>query len=153
MRSTTRGTRAAPDAWPPPSWTAPAGRSRRSASRRRPPAWTRRRSTRSVGDSSTSAASRAPHWPDMDLLLRDADVYDGTATPPRKADVAVTGGRIMAIDTRIDAHANEVVDLNGLALAPGFIDVHTHSDVSLLHDPSGESKARQGVTTEVVGNC
>lgn len=89
----------------------------------------------------------------MDLLLRNADVYDGTGTPAQRADVAVTGGRITAIEPHLDTAAAEVLDLHGLALAPGFIDIHTHSDVSLLHDPAGESKARQGVTTEVVGNC
>jgi N-acyl-D-aspartate/D-glutamate deacylase len=89
----------------------------------------------------------------MDLLLRNADVYDGTGAPAQSVDVAVTGGRISAIETRIDGAAAEIIDLTGLALAPGFIDIHTHSDVSLLHDPSGESKVRQGVTTEVVGNC
>src|SRR5689334_16470163 len=89
----------------------------------------------------------------MDLLLRNADVYDGTGAPARRADVAVTGARITAVEPGLDLAAAEVVDLHGLALAPGFIDIHTHSDVSLLHDPYGESKARQGVTTEVVGNC
>src|SRR6185437_10073957 len=76
----------------------------------------------------------------MDLLLRNADVYDGTGAPAQSVDVAVTGGRISAIETRIDGAAAEIIDLTGLALAPGFIDIHTHSDVSLLHDPSGESK-------------
>src|SRR5689334_17828002 len=86
----------------------------------------------------------------MDLVLRNADVYDGTGAPPQRRDIAISGGRITAGHSAAGA---EVVDLDGLALAPGFIDIHTHSDVSLLHDPYGESKVRQGVTTEVVGNC
>nr|ADU86022.1 putative D-aminoacylase [Dactylosporangium aurantiacum subsp. hamdenensis] len=90
----------------------------------------------------------------MDLFLRNADVFDGTGAPPLRRDVGIAGGRIVAVTPPgpgIDA--GSVLDLDGLALAPGFVDIHTHSDVSLLHDPGGDSKALQGVTTEVVGNC
>jgi len=88
-----------------------------------------------------------------DLLLRRATVVDGTGAAPFLADVAVSGDRVVAVGHLAEVHADRVLDLDGLVVAPGFIDIHTHSDVSLLHDPAAESKVLQGVTTEVLGNC
>jgi N-acyl-D-aspartate/D-glutamate deacylase len=90
---------------------------------------------------------------DLDLLLRGATVLDGTGAPARRADVGLRDGRIRYLGDGPPPSATDERDLGGLVLAPGFVDIHTHSDVSLLHDPAGESKVLQGVTTEVVGNC
>ena len=88
-----------------------------------------------------------------DLLLRGGTVIDGSGGPRRLADVAISGGRIEAVG-RLDARqATRVVDLDGLALAPGFIDVHTHDDRLLLAAPAMTPKVSQGVTTVIVGNC
>lgn len=90
----------------------------------------------------------------FDLMIRGADVVDGTAAERRRADVAVRDGRIAAVGSiPHDAEAARVVDGEGLVLAPGFIDIHTHSDLYLVENGLGESKLRQGVTTEVTGNC
>lgn len=85
-----------------------------------------------------------------DLVLRGATVFDGTGAPGREVDVAVTGDRITEVGPDLPA-ASEELDLRGLALAPGFIDVHSHADLSLLVENRAESRIRQGVTTEVVG--
>ena len=90
---------------------------------------------------------------DFDLLLRGADVIDGSAAPRFAADVGIREGRITAIG-RLDAsRARRSIDLGGLALAPGFIDVHTHDDRLLVSEPAMTPKVSQGVTTVVVGNC
>ena len=88
-----------------------------------------------------------------DLLIRGGHVIDGTGTPGRDADVAVRGDRIMAIEPRSSRSARRVLDARSLIVAPGLIDIHTHSDFTLPLNPRAESKIRQGVTTEVVGNC
>lgn len=90
---------------------------------------------------------------DFDLLLRDADVIDGSGAPRFRADVGIRDGRIAAIGRLSSTQATRSVDLDGMALAPGFIDVHTHDDRLLLSDPSMTPKVSQGVTTVVVGNC
>src|SRR5260221_11292806 len=91
---------------------------------------------------------------DFDLLFRGATLVDGTGAAPRAGGLGVRDGRIAALgEVPVAAAAQRVVGASGLVLAPGFVDIHTHSDVSLLRDPAGESKALQGVTTEVVGNC
>jgi N-acyl-D-amino-acid deacylase len=87
------------------------------------------------------------------LLLRGGLVVDGTGAPPRRADVAVTDGVIVAVGPLATGPADTVVDLGGLVLAPGFIDVHTHDDRLLLSDPAMTPKLSQGVTTVVTGNC
>lgn len=89
----------------------------------------------------------------VDLLLRRAVIVDGTGAEPFVADVAVTGDRIVAVGDLADVRAARMIDVQHRVLCPGFIDIHTHSDVSLLLDPAGESKVLQGVTTEVTGNC
>ena len=89
----------------------------------------------------------------LDLLVKDASVVDGTGRPAFKADVGVEGDRIAVLSKRIEAEAARTIDADGLHLAPGFIDAHTHSDLPLLVDPKAQSKIRQGVTTEVIGNC
>jgi N-acyl-D-amino-acid deacylase len=91
--------------------------------------------------------------PEHDLLLRSALLFDGSGAPRRSCDVAVTAGRIVAVGELGSATAHEVVELRGLALAPGFIDVHTHDDRLLLSDPSMAPKLSQGVTSVVTGNC
>ncbi|HVV11190.1 D-aminoacylase [Amycolatopsis sp.] len=90
---------------------------------------------------------------DVDLLLRGATLVDGTGAPPTLADVAIRSDRIVAVGILPDLPAARECDLQGLVLCPGFIDIHTHSDLTLLHDRAGASKVLQGVTTEVTGNC
>ena len=87
----------------------------------------------------------------MRIAIRGGTVYDGTGAPGRKADVLIHDGRIAAVGA-VDAEATEL-DATGLAVAPGFVDLHSHSDFTLLVDPRAVSAIHQGVTTEVIGNC
>ncbi len=89
----------------------------------------------------------------FDLLLRNALLFDGTGAARHPADIALAGGRIAAVGRLPPSDAEATIDLRGRAVAPGFIDVHTHDDRLLLADPSMAPKASQGVTTVVVGNC
>ena len=89
----------------------------------------------------------------FDTLLVNGDVIDGTGGPRYRADVGVSDGKITAVGSLGEAEAERTFNVAGQVVAPGFIDMHTHSDVSMLDDPGGESKAHQGVTTEVTGNC
>lgn len=89
-----------------------------------------------------------------DLIIRDATVIDGTGAPRFQGDVAVNGDRIMAVGDLSAATGQREVIATGLALAPGFIDAHTHDDRAVLCGPACQHcKVSQGVTTVVVGNC
>lgn len=88
-----------------------------------------------------------------DLLIRGGHVIDGSGAPGREADVSVLDDRIVAVEPRSTRPAHRVVDARGQVVAPGLIDIHTHSDFTLPLNPRAESKIRQGVTLEVVGNC
>jgi len=88
-----------------------------------------------------------------DLLIRGGHVIDGSGVPGREADVAVLDGRIAAVEPRSVRSARRIIDARGQVVAPGFIDIHTHSDFTLPLNVRAESKIRQGVTLEVVGNC
>ncbi|MBX3029004.1 MAG: D-aminoacylase [Chloroflexi bacterium] len=90
---------------------------------------------------------------DADLLLTGGLVVDGAGTPPRLADVAVTAGRIVALGDLAATPAGERIDATGLVVAPGFIDLHAHSDLTLFSDGGARSAVAQGITTQVVGNC
>ncbi|MCX5131183.1 amidohydrolase family protein [Streptomyces sp. NPDC060011] len=92
-----------------------------------------------------------------DLVIRDVDVADGSGAPSYRADVAVRDGRIVSIVQEAAAagcqrpRGTRELDAEGLVLAPGFIDMHAHSDLALLRDPDHSAKAAQGVTLEVLG--
>ncbi len=88
--------------------------------------------------------------PRTDLVIRHGTLFDGTGGPPRTGDLAITGDRISAIG-QVPAAATIEIDARGMAVAPGFIDIHSHADLSLLVNPRAESRVRQGVTLEVVG--
>lgn len=89
----------------------------------------------------------------VDVLLRGGTVFDGLGAPGVVADVAIVGDRVVSIEPGLRVSARRVIDVDGLAVAPGFIDPHTHSDVvPFMADPQ-PFKLRQGVTTEIVGNC
>lgn len=87
------------------------------------------------------------------LLIKNGTVVDGSGAPGRAADVAVDGDRIVAVAPGLEGEAAHIIDARGLTVAPGFIDIHAHSDFFYEQCPSAESKIRQGVTTEVVGMC
>src|SRR5579863_3827877 len=91
--------------------------------------------------------------PNCETLIRDALVLDGSGEDPQVLDVALAEGRISAVGPALSQHATNVVEANGLALAPGFIDVHTHDDLYVLQNPAMLPKLSQGVTTVIVGNC
>ncbi len=88
-----------------------------------------------------------------DVLIRGAEVYDGTGSSATHADVGVSGDRIAAVGSLDASSAALEIDAKGMALAPGFIDVHTHDDFAALTHPDMGFKSRGGVTTCVVGNC
>ena len=89
----------------------------------------------------------------FDLILRGGLVADGLGGEPASADVAIAGSRIAAVGDLSKIPARYEFDARGLLVCPGFVDVHTHSDAYLLLEPSAPSKIRQGVTTEITGNC
>ena len=90
----------------------------------------------------------------IDTVLRSATIYDGTGRPGVVGDLAIDVGRIASVGVPVEGGtARESIDLTGLAIAPGFIDLHTHSDVSLLSDAGCISAIEQGVTTQAVGLC
>lgn len=89
-----------------------------------------------------------------DLLLKNGTVIDGSGREAYRADLAVRDGRIAAIAPKIDRGLSDLaVDIAGLVAAPGFIDIHSHSDLTFLEDDRGEAKLYQGVTSELCGNC
>jgi N-acyl-D-aspartate/D-glutamate deacylase len=88
-----------------------------------------------------------------DILIRNANVLDGTGAPPEQLDVAILGDRICEIGSALRITASKSIAAEGLVLAPGFIDVHTHDDISVIHAPAMLPKLSQGVTTVIVGNC
>ena len=89
----------------------------------------------------------------FDFLLLNAMVYDGSGGAPRACNVGLGGGLISAVGCPANADSRARLDLRGLALAPGFIDVHSHSDTYILTHPEATSKITQGVTTEICGQC
>ncbi len=94
------------------------------------------------------------HSNSVDILIQGAMVFDGGDGPPEEADVAIRGDRIIAVGREVAPRsARRTIDARGLAAAPGFVDIHGHSDYHLLLTPTAESAVLQGVTTEVGGNC
>jgi dihydroorotase/N-acyl-D-amino-acid deacylase len=89
--------------------------------------------------------------PTYDVVIRGGHVLDGNGNPWSAADVGIRNGRIAAVGRLDNAQAAHVIDAGGRIVAPGFIDLHTHSDLSVLADPLSQSKVRQGVTLDVLG--
>jgi N-acyl-D-aspartate/D-glutamate deacylase len=88
----------------------------------------------------------------FDLVIKDAEIHDGAGSAPVHGDLGVTGGRIAAVGGKLGA-AKETVKADGLALAPGIIDGHTHYDAQITWDPFIDPSPALGVTTAVMGNC
>ncbi len=89
----------------------------------------------------------------LDILIKNAEIIDGTGKPGFKADVGIAEGRIAALAQDLTQESGRTIQAQGLHLAPGFIDPHMHSGLTLLVNRRAESSIRQGVTTEVIGNC
>ncbi|MCA9115388.1 MAG: amidohydrolase family protein [Planctomycetaceae bacterium] len=87
---------------------------------------------------------------DYDLVIRNGRIVDGTGNPWFRGDVAIRGDRVVSVG-RVTGTAEREIDASGLIVAPGFIDIHSHSDFLLLEDGQAQSKIRQGVTTEILG--
>jgi len=88
-----------------------------------------------------------------DILIKNGRIVDGTGTPWERGDVAIEHGLIKEIGPSLKSPAHLQIDAEGKIVCPGFIDIHSHSDFSVLIDPRADSKAKQGITTDVSGNC
>jgi N-acyl-D-amino-acid deacylase len=88
---------------------------------------------------------------DWDLLIRNAQIADGSGSPCRKGEIGIQGDRIASIGASCPGEARRVIDAAAMVACPGFIDMHTHSDLMLLAEPQASAKVMQGVTTEVIG--
>lgn len=96
-------------------------------------------------------AIHTPSCRRFDLIIRGGTVFDGTGAEGVEADVGIAAGRITAVSQSLGDDARDLIDARGLAVAPGFIDIHSHADDGLFVDPLAESVIRQGVTTVIVG--
>ncbi len=89
-----------------------------------------------------------------DLIITGGTVFDGLGNPGMERDVAIKDDRIVYVGTRLNRNrAGRIIEAKGMVVSPGFIDMHTHTDVQLLANPLAESHIRQGITTEISGNC
>src|SRR5262249_32001337 len=109
-----------------------------------------------AGSGALAGIAAAPHLllrsrATADIVIRAGTVFDGLGGPGIERDVVIAGGRISAITRNATARGTTEIDAEGLAVAPGFIDIHSHGDGSLWEDPRAESLIRQGITTIVVG--
>lgn len=117
----------------------------------------RRRFLADGGKAALALASlRAPRVeaaPAFDLVIHGGTVLDGTGAAAFAADLGIVGDTIAALDRIPPEQGRRALDARGLHVVPGFIDIHSHSDFSLPAYPAAESRVRQGVTTEITGNC
>jgi N-acyl-D-aspartate/D-glutamate deacylase len=88
----------------------------------------------------------------LDLVIRNGTMHDGSGAPGRNADIGIASGKIVELGC-VETKARDEIDATGHLVAPGFIDIHSHSDYTLLIDPRAVSAIKQGVTLEAVGNC
>jgi len=88
----------------------------------------------------------------VDLLIKNGQLVDGTGASSVKMDVAISDGKIVEIAPLLVLDSDKIIDASGLVVCPGFVDIHSHTDATIIVNPRAESKIRQGVTTEVVGN-
>jgi len=89
----------------------------------------------------------------IDILIKDGLVFDGTGSEPVKADIGISSDKIAFVHQKSKVKADRVIEAQNLAVAPGFIDTHAHSDFTLIADMRAEGKICQGITTEINGNC
>lgn len=90
---------------------------------------------------------------DLDIMIINGVIIDGSGKNEFKDDVGIKNGKIAALGNLKNLTAEKIIDAKGMKITPGFIDIHTHTDLGVLRNTKGESKIRQGVTTEVSGNC
>ena len=88
-----------------------------------------------------------------DIIIKNGQLIDGTGKPAFQSDIAIKDGKIVKIETSIVDDSHETIDASNHVVCPGFIDIHSHTDATITTNSRAESKIRQGVTTEVVGNC
>ena len=90
---------------------------------------------------------------DLDILLKNGTIVDGSGNSSKIMDIGIKGDKIRFIGKNCPLSAEKIINAEGFIVSPGFIDVHTHTDIGLIVEPSGGSKLMQGVTTEIGGNC
>src|SRR3989449_10181935 len=105
----------------------------------------------SVND--VKGAADVLHEMAFDVVIRGGRVLDGTGSSWRVADIGIRTGKIARVGPLGRAKFDRAIDASGSYVAPGFIDIHTHSDIGILVEPTAECAVRQGVTTHVIGNC
>ncbi|MDP9416132.1 MAG: D-aminoacylase, partial [Pseudomonadota bacterium] len=98
-----------------------------------------------------AGCATTPAPPAYDVVIRGGTIYDGSGGPGYRGDVGIRGGRIAFVGPRLDGAAKTAVDARGLAVAPGFINMLSWANESLIRDGRGQSDIRQGVTLEVMG--
>src|SRR4030095_4692957 len=130
---------------------------RLAAARRAPATRPRRRRPSTVASPGARAGLswflRRTHMPELyDLFICGGTLVDGTGAPARKGDLALRDGRIAALG-RVEGEARRTLDARGLAVAPGFVDIHTHYDAQLFWDRALSCSPWHGVTSVVIGNC
>lgn len=89
----------------------------------------------------------------IDLIIRNGRIVDGTGNPWFRGEIGISDGKVEKIGRSVSAESKRIIDAEGLVVCPGFIDIHNHSDTTVLINPKAESMVRQGVTTQVIGNC